>query len=73
MPASPPPLARHRERFETLLRVAAPALDLVLAVGDRLSRAVAGDQPEPTISLPARARGDDRPRREVGPGAEGSD
>jgi len=72
VPASPPPLARHRERFETLLRLAAPALDLLLGVGDRLSRAVAGDQPEP-IALPPRTRGGDRPRRQVGPGAEGSE
>lgn len=73
VPASPPPLARHRERFETLLRLAAPALDLLLEAGDCLSRAVArGDQPEP-IPVYAAERGGDRPRRQVGPGAEGSD
>ncbi len=72
VPASPPPLARHRERFETLLRLAAPALDLLLGAGDRLSRAVARDQPEP-MPVYTPERGGDRPRREVGPGAEGSD
>ena len=34
-----------RERFESLIALAAPALDLVLAAGDRLSRA-AGPQDE---------------------------
>lgn len=29
---------RTRQRFETLIGVAAPFLDLVLAVGDRISR-----------------------------------
>ena len=33
-----PAQLRTRERFERLIGVAAPALDLVLAVGDRISR-----------------------------------
>ncbi len=32
-----------RARIESLLRIAAPALDLYLAAGDRLSRAVERD------------------------------
>jgi hypothetical protein len=31
---------RTRERVESLIRLASPALDLVLAVGDRFSRIV---------------------------------
>ena len=35
-----PAQRRWRSRIETVLRTAAPALDLMLAAGDRLSRAV---------------------------------
>ncbi len=35
-----PAQRRWRARIETMLRLAAPALDLILAAGDRLSRAV---------------------------------
>ena len=35
-----PAQRRWRARIESALRVAAPALDLMLAAGDRLSRAV---------------------------------
>ncbi len=35
-----PAQRRWRARIETMLRLAAPALDLMLAAGDRLSRAV---------------------------------
>ena len=38
-PLSPAQL-RTRHRFETVIRLMAPALDLVLAVGDRVSRIV---------------------------------
>jgi hypothetical protein len=37
---------RTRHRVEALIRVMAPALDLVLAVGDRVSRVVERDDPE---------------------------
>ena len=37
---------RTRGRVETLIRVMAPALDLVLAVGERVSRVVERDDPE---------------------------
>ena len=50
---------RTRERVETLIRLAAPALNLVLAVGERLSRLVEPEdheyyppQPTPNTSEP---------------------
>jgi hypothetical protein len=43
---------RTRERIEGVIRLAAPALDLVLAVGDRLSRLV---EPEDSEYYPPRA------------------
>ena len=53
-----PSQLRWRGRIETGLRFAAPVLDLVLAAGDRLSRVVDRDDPEP---LPvARLRHDDQ-------------
>jgi hypothetical protein len=41
-----PDQLRTRRRVETVIRVMAPALDLVLAVGDRVSRIVERDDPE---------------------------
>jgi len=35
-----PDQLRKRERVETVIRIAAPALNLVLAVGERLSKIV---------------------------------
>jgi hypothetical protein len=65
-PPSPIQIA-WRRRIEAVLRVAAPALDLLLATGDRFSRAVArGDDeveslaPGPSAPVP--------PGRRVGPG-----
>ena len=40
MPPPTPAQVRRRERVEGLIRLAAPALDLVLAVGERISRVV---------------------------------
>ncbi|HEX2233388.1 MAG TPA: hypothetical protein VHG69_08495 [Thermoleophilaceae bacterium] len=40
MPPPTPAQVRTRERVERLIRLAAPALDLMLAVGDRVSRVV---------------------------------
>jgi len=37
---------RARERIESLIRLAAPALNLVLAAGERLSRIVEPDDPD---------------------------
>jgi hypothetical protein len=47
-----PDQLRTRERFEALIRLAAPALDLLLAVGERVSRLV---EPEDTEYYPPRA------------------
>ena len=41
-----PEQRRRRERVETLISVAAPALNLVLAFGDRLSRIVEREDSE---------------------------
>jgi hypothetical protein len=37
---------RTRHRVESVIRLMAPALDLVLAVGERVSRVVERDDPE---------------------------
>jgi hypothetical protein len=52
MPPTPTQLA-WRGRIEAVLRIAAPALDLVLAAGDRLSRVVERDEIEPPASRPS--------------------
>jgi hypothetical protein len=52
---TPPQRARVR-RIEALIRVAAPALDLLLYAGDRVSRVAGRNQIDP-----------DPPRRAVGP------
>lgn len=64
MPPSPTQLA-WRGRIEAALRIAEPALDALLAVGDRVSRVLeprGGDAPPPArrIAVPA-------PPRRVGP------
>ena len=46
-----------RRRVETVIRLMAPALDLVLAVGERVSRVVERDDPE--YYPPRVARGPD--------------
>jgi hypothetical protein len=46
---SPSQLA-NRARFEALLRLAAPALDLLLAAGDRVSRVAGRNEIEPEPS-----------------------
>jgi hypothetical protein len=55
-PLSPDQL-RTRARFETVIRLMSPALDLVLAVGERVSRVVERDDPE--YYPPRVARGTD--------------
>jgi hypothetical protein len=51
MPPPTPGQVRTRERVERVIRLAAPALDLLLAVGDRVSRAV---EPQDTEYYPPR-------------------
>lgn len=41
-----PDQRRTRERIESLIRLAAPGLNLMLAAGERLSRIVEPDDPE---------------------------
>jgi hypothetical protein len=45
---------RTRDRVETVIRLVAPALNVVLAAGERLSRIVEPDDPE---YYPARVEG----------------
>jgi hypothetical protein len=62
-----PDQLRTRERFETVIRLVAPGLNLMLAAGERLSRIVEPDDPE---YYPARAEGADAPSTgRVPPGA----
>lgn len=51
-----PDQIRRRERVESLIRLAAPGLNLLLAVGDRISRLV---EPEDHEYYPPRSRTDD--------------
>jgi hypothetical protein len=55
-----PDQRRTRDRFESLIRLAAPGLNLVLAAGERLSRIVEPDDPEYYPARPAQA---DEPER----------
>jgi hypothetical protein len=57
-----------RGRIEAGLRIAAPFLDLLLAAGDRLSRAV--DRDELEAPPPARAVTPISVQRRVGPGTD---
>jgi hypothetical protein len=52
-----PDQLRTRRRVETVIRLIAPALDAVLAVGERISRVVERDDPE--YYPPRVARGPD--------------
>jgi hypothetical protein len=46
MAALTPGQLRTRRRVESVIKLIAPALDVVLAVGDRVSRIVERDDPE---------------------------
>jgi hypothetical protein len=65
VPPTPTQLA-WRGRIESVLRLAAPALDLMLAAGDRVSRVVDRDAPDWT---PPRPVEEPRVQRRVGPGS----
>ncbi|HYH58995.1 MAG TPA: hypothetical protein VD790_07215 [Thermoleophilaceae bacterium] len=56
-----PSQRRTRERFESLIRLAAPGLNIVLAAGERLSRIVEPDDPE---YYPPRPAQDESERRD---------
>jgi hypothetical protein len=47
-----PTQERFRSYVEELIRLAEPGLDLLLNVGDRVSRVVGGDDPEPLAVPP---------------------
>ena len=53
---------RNRERVEGLIALMAPALDLVLAIGDRISRIA---EPEDHEYYPVRSREDDDASRDA--------
>jgi hypothetical protein len=56
MPPPTPGQVRNRERVERVIRLAAPALDLLLTFGDRVSRAIEPQDVEyypPRLSEPA--------------------
>ena len=53
-----PDQIRTRDRVESLIRVMAPALNVILAAGERLSRIVEPDDPE---YYPARVESNERP------------
>jgi hypothetical protein len=63
-----PDQVRTRERVEAVIRLAAPALDLVLTVGERVSRLV---EPEDTEYYPPRARREGPPPTSEPGGTEG--
>ena len=64
-----PDQLRRRERVEGLIRLMAPALDLVLAVGDRVSRFV---EPEDVEYYPPRiTREEPPPMPPPGDGGQG--
>ena len=58
-----PDQRRTRDRIESLIRLAQPGLNLVLAAGERLSRMVEPDDPE---YYPPRAAGDMPPPPQAG-------
>jgi hypothetical protein len=47
-----PTQLRVRAHVETLIRIAAPGLDLLLAAGDRLARVVEPGDPDPQLAPP---------------------
>ena len=59
-----PEQRRTRDRVESLIRLMAPGLNLVLAAGERLSRIV---EPEDTEYYPVKStlpEGDEQPKKE---------
>ena len=58
-----PDQLRTRERVETVIRLVAPGLNLILAAGERLSRIVEPEDPE---YYPARVEGTEPPPPPMG-------
>ena len=65
--ASTPQQLMWRRRIEVGIRIAEPGLNLVLAVGDRVSRWV--DRGQPDTYVPARRVGSQPGQRRVGAGS----
>ena len=64
MPNLTPEQRRTRDRVESLIRLMAPGLNLLLAAGERLSRIV---EPEDSEYYPVRttlSEGEEQPKRE---------
>ena len=64
-----PAQVRRREQLESVLRLAAPGLNLVLAAGERLSRLVEPEDveyypPRATVDAPPPPRAADQPARD---------
>ena len=59
-----PAQRRTRDRVETLIRLMAPGLNLVLAAGERLSRIVEPDDYEYYPIRTSLPEGDEQPKRE---------
>lgn len=77
MSASSPAQIRTRERFEALIGLIAPALDLVLSAGDRVSRALGPEDeyypirpPGEAFELPSPGSGSADPPAADGGGGE---
>ena len=60
-----PEQLRRREQVESVIKLMAPGLNLVLAAGERLSKLV---EPEDTEYYPPRATRDEPPRTESAQG-----
>ena len=58
-----PEQRRRRDQIETLIRLMAPGLNLLLAAGERLSRIVEPDDPD---YYPVRAAGPEPPPKPEG-------
>jgi hypothetical protein len=69
VPNLAPEQIRRREQVETVIRLMAPALNVVLAAGERLSRLVEPDDPD---YYPVRAASPEPPPSKPAPG-EASD
>jgi hypothetical protein len=65
-----PSQVRNRRRVESVIRLMAPALDLLLAAGDRVSRIVEREDAE---YHPPRVTRPERPPAEVRLGPSGAD
>lgn len=64
-----PSQVRRRERVESLIRLAAPGLNLLLAAGERISRLV---EPEDHEYYPPRTRGGEPQPGPPSPGQRGT-